>query len=154
MLFWYFKDIGYNLGGKGYRYKKIFLEQIPIKFSDKTTENDICILVDQILELNKLYVNEIQSFYSFLISEMHVNKISKKLETYYNLNIEELTSEIKRQKGNNNQDNIKSKFEESINKIMCLNQNINKIETRLNKIIYNIYNINEKEIKIIEENIK
>jgi len=26
LLFWYFKDIGYNLGGKRYLYKKIFIE--------------------------------------------------------------------------------------------------------------------------------
>ena len=87
LLFWYFKDIGYNLGGKGFRYKKIFIEQLPIKTTDSYTENILADLIDQILLYNKNFVEETDSFQEFLIEMMDVQKISTKLENYFNLSL-------------------------------------------------------------------
>lgn len=89
LLFWYFKDIGYNLGGKGFRYKKIFIEQLPIKLTNIDIEIEICDLVDSIINYNKQFVKERDSFKNILINEYNAKKISKKLNEYYNLSQKE-----------------------------------------------------------------
>ena len=153
LLFWYFKDIGYNLGGKGYRYKKIFIEQLPIKLPSKTTESEIINIVDQILELNKSFVNQTNLFYKFMAKNLNILKISKKLERYYELDQKQFFHEIKKQKAIIiNEKEVFSEFKSSCNALDELNNSINKLENELNEIIYDLYELTEKEISIIEEN--
>ena len=151
LLFWYFKDIGYNLGGKGYRYKKIFIEQLPIKFTDSTNEEKINKLVDELINLNEMITKIKNEFIELMLKEYNVKKISKKLDEFYQLNYQDFLKEVKKQKGViSNKEKIDLEF---VNKSFEINENIKKIdeiEDELNKIIYDIYQLNQKEIKIIE----
>ena len=155
LLFWYFKDIGYNLGGKGYRYKKIFIEQLPLKITNNVKENNIIILVDDLLKLNEKITNQNNSFIKLIIKECNVKNISKNLEEFYKLTPKEFFREIKKQKGViSNEDKLKLEFEENS---LIINKNIEKIdliENNLNKIIYDIYELNQGEIEIIENHFK
>ena len=151
LLFWYFKDIGYNLGGKGFRYKKIFIEELPIKFSDSEIEKNINAIVDKILNLNKNIVIETNNFHDILKKDLNILKISKKIENYYTLNQKDFLSELKKQKAQIiNEDNLILKFNHSCEIIRNLNNEINLLELKLNDIIYDIYGLNMDEIKIIE----
>ncbi|MFM5883674.1 TaqI-like C-terminal specificity domain-containing protein, partial [Methanobrevibacter gottschalkii] len=153
LLFWYFKDIGYNLGGKGFRYKKVFIEELPIKFSNSVTEKNMNLIVDEILYLNKSIVIETNNFHNFLKKELNILKISKKLENYSVLNEKDFFSELKKQKAQIvNENNIILKFKNSCEIILNLNNKINILELKLNEIIYDIYDLNKNEIKIIECN--
>lgn len=151
LLFWYFKDIGYNLGGKGYRYKKIFIEQLPVKFTDSTNEEKINKLVDELINLNEMITKIKNEFIELMLKEYNVKKISKKLDEFYKLNSQDFLKEVKKQKGViSNKEKIDLEF---VNKSFEINENIKKIdeiEDELNKIIYDIYQLNQKEIKIIE----
>ena len=158
LLFWYFKDIGYNLGGKGFRYKKIFIEQLPIKTTDSYTENILADLIDQILLYNKNFVEETDSFQEFLIEMMDVQKISTKLENYFNLSLNRFLKEVKKQNGNINDENLKDslikRYKYSCEKLKQLQSDILILETKMNKMIYSIYNLNEEEIEIIETDLE
>ena len=158
LLFWYFKDIGYNLGGKGFRYKKIFIEQLPIKLTNIDIEIKICDLVDSIINYNKQFVKERDSFKNILINEYNAKKISKKLNEYYNLSQKEFLNEIKNQKvditSNLVFEILINDFNNSCKKIEDLSLKINQIESKLNKLIYGIYGLDDKEIAIIEKNLK
>lgn len=151
LLFWYFKDIGYNLGGKGFRYKKIFIEELPIKFSNPETEKNINTIVDKILNLNKSIVSETNYFHDYLMKNLNILKMSKKIENYSALNQKEFLSELKKQKAHIvNEDKLILNFNHSCEIIQKLNNEINPMELKLNEIIYDIYNLNKDEIKIIE----
>ena len=158
LLFWYFKDIGYNLGGKGFRYKNIFIEQLPIKTTDSYTENILADLIDQILLYNKNFVEETDSFQEFLIEMMDVQKISTKLENYFNLSLNRFLKEVKKQNGNINDENLKDslikRYKYSCEKLKQLQSDILILETKMNKMIYSIYNLNEEEIEIIETDLE
>ena len=158
LLFWYFKDIGYNLGGKGFRYKKIFLEQLPIKITDKFREEKLTGLVEKILKVNKNFVNETDSFIKYMIEEIDVIKISNKLENYYNLSQKEFLKEISKQKGNMSNETLKKsliqKFENSCEKLEEMNSNVNDLELNMNEIIYSIYDINDDERFLIEKELE
>ena len=155
LLFWYFKDIGYNLGGKGFRYKKIFIEQLPIKFSNEEIENRLCGIVDEIQQLNKDFVNETKDFHQMLFDEYYILKLSTKLENYFTLSIQDLKKEIRKQKGQIfNENDLKEKFERSYDKLYNLNKDISSLENSLNDIVYNIYEINKDERQIIEKELE
>ena len=158
LLFWYFKDIGYNLGGKGFRYKKIFIEQLPIKFTNKNIELELINLVDIILDLNKTFVNEINNFHNILFEDFNMFKISNKLENYNVLDLNDFLKEIRKYGINvpNNlmKEKIISEFTLSCNRLKEINFQIEETEKKLNNLVYNIYCLNDAEIKIIEENIK
>ena len=151
LLFWYFKDIGYNLGGKGYRYKKIFIEQIPIKFTNKTTENKVINLVNELIILNNQVVAETNIFNDILIKKCCLKHISKNLEKYYELTESNFFKELKKQHGNiYDKEKLSSDFKTSSILVLELNDKITELEIELNKIIYDIYNLTDIEISIIE----
>ena len=158
LLFWYFKEIGYNLGGKGFRYKKIFIEQLPIKSTDKTNEKLLTNLVDEILIINKNFVNEIDDFINYLIEDINIIKISNKIKNYYKLNQNDFLKEIKKQKGlisdENKKKDLIQKFTINIENLEKMNYNINELELEINNIIYSIYNINKYEKDLIEKDLK
>ena len=155
LLFWYFKDIGYNLGGKGFRYKKIFIEQLPIKFSNEEVENRLCEIVDEIQQLNKDFVNETKDFHQRLFDDYYILKLSSKLENYFTLSIQDLKKEIRKQKGQiSNENDLEEKFELSYSKLDNLNKDISLLENSLNDIVYEIYEINIDEREIIEKELE
>ena len=151
LLFWYFKDIGYNLGGKGYRYKKIFIEQLPVKFTNESTENKVNNIVDKLITLNKQVVDEIKRFKIILIEKYNLKHISKNLEKYYELTEKNFFNELKKQKCYiYDEEKLTLYFKTSSKNILSLIDEIKKLEIDLNKIVYEIYSLNDDEIKIIE----
>lgn len=96
LLFWYFKDIGYNFGGKGFMYKKQFVERIPICITEKDIELKLSDLSDKMINTNKELTDEINSFKKWLIRNYNIDKLSKKLETYYDLTFEDFLKEIQK----------------------------------------------------------
>jgi len=157
LLFWYFKDIGYNLGGKGYRYKKIFVEQLPIKIS-KENESMFDNIINDIQNKSNDLNNEINGFLKWLQSEYNINKTSQKLERYYELTLEEFLTELRKKKVNTknrkNRENLEEEFNNSLEIIKPLQIEIRKLEEEINQKVYELYNLTEEEIKIIEESLK
>lgn len=157
LLFWIFKDICYSLNKKGFQYKKIFIEQLPIKFTNELTENNIVILVEKLINVNQLFTTEKNNFHNNLIKKYNLKKISKKLIEYYKLSVDDFFKELKKQKCEFKEDilkkRIESEFKESCNTIVNLLMKIDQLEIELNNIIYNIYGLNDDEIKIIEDDL-
>ena len=158
LLFWYFKDICNSLSTKGFQYKEIFVEQLPIKTINKNMEKELCNLVNKILEFNKIFINETNFLWNYILKEFKVQKISNKLENYFKLNSEEFLKEIKKQNGVISNEFLKDaliqKFNFSCQKIEEIQLNIEYIEKELNKLIYLIYNLDENEINIVENELK
>ena len=155
ILFWYFKDIGYNLGGKGYRYKKMFIEQLPIKFTDNLKEEKINGLVNQLIKLNEMITHIRNDFIDMLLKECNIIKISNKLDEFYKINFNDFLKEVKKQKGIiKNQEQIRMEFNKNSLEINENLKKIDKIENELDEIIYDIYDLNQNEINIIENHLK
>ena len=88
-----------------------------------------------------------------MINDLNILKISKKLERYYELNQKQFFNEIKKQKAIIvNEKHVLSEFESSCDALHKLNMDIKRLEEELNVIIYELYELNEKEISIIEKN--
>ena len=157
LLFWYFKDICYSLSTKGFQFKKIFLEQLPIKL-DRTYEKKITILTNKIIRLNELYISETNDFLKKLAINSHADNFSNKLENYFSLSENEFINEIKKLKidlsDENLRNNLTNQFKISSKKINAINKEINDLEKEMNNLVFKLYNLNDKEIIIIENELK
>jgi len=151
VLFWTFKQICYNLGKTGFRFIKIFVEQLPIKINENY-EEEVINIVNEILELNnKIRFNELNLF-SYLKKNLGIMDFSKKLELFYLLNEKQFIKEIKKVNEEFDEIELLTIFNLSKNNIQQLNEEFKIKNHDLNQIIYKIYELDEEEIKIIEEN--
>lgn len=152
-----FRLFGSPLGASGFNLSKIFIEQLPIKLFDTQIENELIEISDSIIDINKEYVNEKNLFFNKLINNFELLKISKKLNNYQNLDSKEFLKECKKQNvdisNSLNKENLENIFKSSSSKIIKLENEINKFEIQLNKIVYKLYELNEEEINLIEENL-
>ena len=157
LLFWYFKDIGTDYGGKAHPYRKIYVEQLPIKFTTPKLESEVIMLAEKMIKLNKIFVNKVNDFYSYLEDNFFIEKLSKKLEHYYELSSKEFLVEIKKKKIDINNEKNKNvlldAFEKSVHELNLLQTKINTVDFKINKLIYDIYNLNDDEINLIENQI-
>ena len=151
VLFWIFQKICYNLGKTGFRFLKNFMEQLPL-IIDENFQNVIINLVNELLELNfNIQKNELMMF-DYLFDELDI-KITKKLENFYLLSNDEFLKEIKKKNKNLNEEKLIDIFEVTKRNINNLNLKIYSKTNELNTVVYKLYNLNEKEIRIIEKGI-
>ena len=151
-----FKLLGTPLGKSGFNLSKIYIEQLPIKITNATIEDNVVDIVEKIIILNKEIDNEIINFKKFL-KKQNFNTNLNKINEYYFLDSKKFIKEIKKQRDVLLTDKLinelNREFQNNINRISNLNSEIKLKENELNNIIYKIYNLNENEIKLIEENL-
>jgi hypothetical protein len=143
---------------RNHRIKNYFypneLKQLPIKKLDVTEQNSLIDLSTEILTKNKQLRTEIESFHKYLISDYNIIKINKKLGEYYQLNFDELYKEVKKSYKKitrSEKDILEKEFKESLDIINPLRKEINSIDKEIDKIVYELYDLTEEEIAIIEK---
>ncbi|GAA5818580.1 MAG: Eco57I restriction-modification methylase domain-containing protein [Methanobrevibacter sp. CfCl-M3] len=154
LLYWYLTKISYSLGTKGIRYIKQYVEQLPIILASKEEQKPFIDLTNEIIAKNKELQSEIQSFHKYLKRDFNVTKINKNLMEYYNLSFEGLYKEIKKQhKGISRKeaDKLEKEFLESVNIIKPLQNEIAIIDKDIDKLVYDLYNLTNDEVSIIEK---
>lgn len=99
--------------------------------------------------------NEINDFQDWLKINYKIN-LSNNLKEYYLLSFEEFIDEMKNKKVKVNKrdtfDDLKREYNKSLITLKPLIEDIESINENINKKVYELYEMNEKEIKIIEEN--
>jgi len=80
-------------------------------------------------------------------------KCFKKLNRFYELSLEDFLRELKRIKVNYelNEDDLTKKFENVLSIINPLVIEIEKLDRKIDLMVYELYGLEESEIKIIEE---
>jgi len=86
LLLFYFDSICSKLGEKGYRFKRQYIHELPIKLPDKKQEEKIIELVEQMLELQKKIRNEGISGNEKVQLEQQIKNVDYEIdEEVYNL---------------------------------------------------------------------
>ena len=115
-------------------------------------------LVDMIINENKKLINEINSFHKWLNRTFNIDKLSKKLKNYYELDFEDFLKEIKKKKVDitkrKTQELLENEFNESISIIKPLQNEIQEIENKINQLVYELYDLTAEDITIIENSFK
>ena len=89
--------------------------------------------------------------------KIELEKISKKMDKFFKLSFDEFVKELLKQKINLNlkqKDEWEDYFENYKKELSDLKEKIDKTDSEIDKMVYTLYGLNEKEIKIVEESLK
>jgi protein tyrosine/serine phosphatase len=154
---WFFlKSTGYELRGGYFTFKTKFLEPFPLpKLTNLDDEEPLVKRVDALLVLNKNLEDKKQTFLKRLQSNFELDKLSKKLETFWEYDFKTLLSELKKKKITltlKEQDEWEEYFESYQKELLELQAHIDARDNEIDKMVYELYGLTEDEISIIENN--
>ena len=129
------------------------LRKFPIKKIDIEKQTLFIEKADIMLDLNKDFYNKKNKFLSRLKQNLNLEKITKKLDKFFNLNFADFLGELKKQKINlslKQQDEWDGYFEERKKELIELKEKIDETDREIDKMVYKLYGLSNEEIGIVE----
>jgi len=143
----------YNSGGKIDSYPDDW-KKIPIKIISETEQNEYVKISDMLIDLNTKFQIIRTKFLNRIESEFNLNKIPKILNNFYEMDDKSfitLIEKISKQKFTlKEKDEWEDYFTQYKSDIEDLPTDIEKLEIKLNCLVYNLYELNPGEVKIVE----
>lgn len=136
--------------------KGVNLKKLPIKEIDYNLQEPFIQKADIMLKLTKQLQETKQNF----INELELEKIPKKLQVFEELEFEDFVKEYKKAKKikftdkleeRNFKNNWKPLFENDKKEVLELQKQINQTDKEIDNMVYELYGLNEEEIRIIED---
>lgn len=130
------------------------LTEIRIKQISSLRQKPFIEKVDKLLLLNNELIDEVNSFKEWLQLKFNIEEISKYLEEYYKLDLKELLEELSNKNvklKSKDIKEIKEEFNSNKSRVIPLRTEIEKIENKIDQMVYDLYNLTKEEIKIVEE---
>jgi hypothetical protein len=153
-----YKSIGKQTGGGLYEYFEYQIRKIPIPNIDLNNQKAFIKNADLMIQLNKDLQDEIRSFHTWLQRTFNMEKLSNKLEKYYELNFEEFLKEVKKKKVDikprKTQELLENEFNESLAVIKPLLHEIEVIDREIDEMVYDLYGLTSEEKQIVEDSLK
>jgi len=158
LIYWQFRFISTSVRGGYLRYTKQYVEKIPIYPAYSKEQRSIIEKADELLQLNLNLQKEVNGFKHWLMKEFNVEKLSQKLERYYDLTEDGFVNELKKKKieirSRKDREYLEKEFAESLKIITPLLNEIKKTDDEIDQIVYELYGLNDGEIEIIENSLK
>ena len=134
------------------------LRKFPIKKTTIENQKSFIEKADIILSLNKEFQSTSLKFSKYFAKQYQIEKLSGKLDNWYELEfqdfIKELNKSIKTIKGTplTKKDEFEwiDLFEENKQKVLSLKAEIDKTDKEIDQMVYELYELTEEEIKIVE----
>jgi type I restriction-modification system DNA methylase subunit len=134
------------------------LSNIPVPIPDSKKQQNVTFLSEIMLSINKDFQSISNKFTTYFSSQYQIEKISGKLEKWYELSfvdfIKELNKAIKTAKGTTltKKDEFEwmELFEDNKKKALVLKAEIDKTDKEIDQMVYALYGLTEEEIKIVE----
>ncbi|MDY0017802.1 MAG: N-6 DNA methylase [Candidatus Delongbacteria bacterium] len=149
-------DFYFNKYFNEYEVKPAHLSKLPIKIMTKEKETTFSAKADLILDLNKQLREKLNKFHSRIKSNFSLEKISTKLESFYEHDFKTFVAELKKQKVSptlKQQDEWEEYFNSYKKEINDLQAEIKKTDAEIDQMVYKLYELSEQEIRIVEENV-
>ena len=154
-LMWFFlSNTGYTLRGGYFTFKTKYLENFPIpdltnsQFS--TINSQLTSLADKMLTLNETLQKKSTNFLKVVKQTFALEKISTKLETFYNLDFDGFMKELKQKLTPKTKLEWLEVFEETKKSLQEIQTQIAATDKEINALVYKLYDLSEEEIKIVE----
>jgi len=144
------------------------LRKFPIKKISKEQQQPFIAKADTILGLNESFINLSNKLQTYLAQKFHLEKLSKKLQNWHELDFGDFIKELNKAIKTNNKLRAKEDleaiptltkkdefewldlFEENKQKVQTLQTQIKQTDAAINKMVYELYGLTEDEIKIVE----
>ena len=154
-LMWFFlSNTGYTLRGGYFTFKTKYLENFPIpdltnsQFS--TINSQLTSLADKMLTLNETLQKKTTNFLKVVKQTFALEKISTKLETFYNLDFDGFMKELKQKVTPKTKLEWLEVFEETKKSLQEIQTQIAATDKEINTLVYKLYGLTEEEIEIVE----
>ena len=133
------------------------LRQLPIpKIIDKDIQQPFIEKADRMMDLNKQFHHAQNEFLDWLKIQYGLEKQSKKLESFYELDEEAFFVELKKKLPKENKNlspkqtgEIKQYFEDYRQKMLALKNEIEKTDSEIDEMVYELYGLTKEEIEIV-----
>lgn len=152
-----FKFYASTLEGKRYEMRKVSIEQLPIYIANPEEQQSLIKKADQMLQLNRKLQAEVKGFQGWLKQTFKVEKLSQKLDKYYELDLDEFLQELRKKKvdvrSRDNQELLRNEYQKSLDIINPLLNGIEQTDKEIDVLVYELYGMTDEEIKIIENSL-
>lgn len=156
LLNWYYKIVNYLEVGKPMaEVKGIYIRKLPIALADDTTMSSIEAYVKELLDACATRCIKKQRFVSFISNAYEPKKISERLENFNEISFKEFCAEMKKQKVKltaSQEMDLLTLFDQYKGEIERLSLTITKMQSSLDDIIFEIYDIPSDIAQIIRNN--
>jgi len=143
--------------GGYYSYSSSYIDKLPIPKINLESQKPFIKKTDEMLNFNQQIQDEVKGFHDWLRHTFNIEKLSQKLEKYYNLELDVFLDEVRKKKvdlkSRKNYQTLKKEYEESLVVIKPLLQQIKETDAEIDRMVYELYGLTEEEIQIIEENV-
>jgi len=157
-LFWFFiKNTSTEFRGGYFTFTTKQVEPFPLpKLESLEQQEPFIQKADMMLELNKKLQETKQNFHN----ELGLEKLTKKLENFEQLDFDEFVSEYAKTKKIKFTDKLAERnfknewlalFEHDKKEVLELQNQINKTDKEIDQMVYKLYDLTEDEIKIMED---
>ena len=145
-----------------------YLKLLPIKGIEFEKQMPYINSVDEILNLNSRLNNCISKLKKYLFSQFQIEKLSKKLQNWHELEFGDFIKELNKAIKANNKLRVKESleevpaltkkdefewldlFEENKQKAQALQTQINQTDKEIDQMVYELYGLTQEEIEIVE----
>ncbi len=133
------------------------LKNLPVKSNSKEEQNIFSEKANKMLNFNKQLQEKSNRFIKRVSDNFVLEKITKKLEAFYENDFKTFVSELKKQKvvlSLIQQDEWEEYFNSYKTEINQIQTEINKTDHEIDQMVYKLYELTDEEIGIIENSIK
>lgn len=135
------------------------IRQIPIVIGCEEVSDKLITLADLMIENSKLHHIMKEKFVSFIKKSMKINKASKKIEEWDNLEFATFVDELNKLILKEGRERLSKKeemdwmdlFESKKKEVLELKAEIDKTDREIDQMVYELYGLSKEEIKIVEE---
>lgn len=150
----FYQNISQEKGRTFAEVKKVYLAKLPIKKSTISSQKAFVGKADQILSLNQVLKDHSQKFHRALQREfVEIDKLSKNLENWYELTYADFLKELKKKKVDLSLGQ-KAEWEDYFlaeqEKALDLKVQIEHTDKEIDQMVYDLYDLSEEEIEIVE----
>lgn len=131
-------------------------KKIPIPKISLTEQKPFIEKADEMLKLNKEFYDKKNKFLIMLKSNATLKKVSKKLDNFYLLSWADFEKELQKQKiflKGSDKDDWFDRFSKYQKELSSLKEKIDATDKEIDEMVYALYGLTEKEIKIVEESL-
>jgi DNA polymerase III delta prime subunit len=152
LLNFYYKKINSKSGKIFPQIRISSVENLPIKEISLSAQDPFVEKAHKMLSLNKDFHELVDKFLNRIQDNLKIEKLTKKLESFYELEFKDFLIELKKQKVSLSlaqQDEREPYFREYKEKILALKNEIDKTDKEIDGMVFDLYGLNEEERKVV-----
>jgi len=137
----------------GINFSPDMIKSIPIPEITFSEQQPFIERADKMLSLNKELHELTDKFFNRIKDNLKVEKITKKLESFYEWEFKDFLDELKKQKiilSLSDQDQREPYFKEYKEKILVLKGEIERTDREIDEMVFELYGLSEEEKRVVE----